>query len=86
MRILFVEYAYGIYQQKVVSPLPVNRVPLHHLDYAVLNVALDLYEEEMGHEYHSVRGVFQESAATFAGSDIREKSTSRLPFAIHPAS
>ena len=66
--------AFGIYQQKVVTPLPVNRGPLHRLDCAVLNFALDLYEEEMGHEYHSVRGVFQEGASTFEGSDIREKS------------
>lgn len=66
--------AYSIYQQKVVTPLPVNRGPLHHLDCAVLNFALDLYQEEMGHEYHSVRGVFQEGSATFEGSDIREKS------------
>lgn len=66
--------AFGMYQKDVSDPLPVNQGPLHRLDCAVLNFALNLYEQEMGHEYHSVRGVFQEGAASFAGSDIREKS------------
>jgi hypothetical protein len=45
-----------IYQQKVLPPLPVYQGPLHRLDCAVLNFALEHYEEQLGHEYHSVRG------------------------------
>ena len=66
--------AFGTYQEQAARPVPKNRGPFHRLDCAVLNFAFDLYAEDMGLEYHSVRGVFQEGAATFDGSDIREKS------------
>ena len=66
--------AFGTYQEQATKPFPQNRGPFHRLDCAVLNFAFDHYAEKLGLQYHSVRGVFQEGAATFEGSDIREKS------------
>lgn len=66
--------AFDTYQKIAPKPLPQNKGPLHRLDCAVLDFAIDHYADTLGHEYHSVRGVFQEGAPTFAGSDIREKS------------
>lgn len=45
-----------------------------HLDCAVINWCLDFLEKEEQVHFHTVRGVFSEGKAAFAGSKIMEKS------------
>lgn len=55
------------------------------LDCAVLNFGLPKVEDYLGIRFQTVRGVFQEGAAAFSGSDIRKKSHIQVPFVTPPA-
>jgi hypothetical protein len=68
------EALHKAYVQSVPEPHPQNRGPLHRLDCAVLNFGLPKVEDYLGIRFQTVRGVFQEGAAAFSGSDIRKKS------------
>jgi len=68
------ETIHEAYLQNMTAPYPQNRGVFHHLDCAVLNYGLPKIEIFLGSRLQTVRGVFQEGAPAFAGSDIRKKS------------
>jgi len=57
-------------------PVPENDLKQgrHFRDCAVIDWAIDALEKQPGRHYHTVRGVFQEGKAAFAGSAIRRQS------------
>ena len=68
------EEVYEGYLVSAPAPLPQNQSVLHYLDCAVLNFGIPALEAAFDVKFQSVRGVFQEGAAAFTGSDIRKKS------------
>jgi hypothetical protein len=63
------------------TSLPKNKVPrgsrevlIRELDCAVINLAIDQYEQKQGAKIHTVRGAFWEGEPAFEGSCIQTKS------------
>ncbi len=65
---------YELYQSQQPSLLPSNKGPLHRLDCDMLNFVIPMMEKFDGSAIQAVRGVFQEGAPAFPGSEIRQKS------------
>ena len=65
---------YELYQSQQPSLLPSNKGPLHRLDCDMLNFVIPMMEKFDGSPIQTVRGVFQEGAPAFPGSEIRQKS------------